>query len=205
MAKRRNWMLVIMVILPLALAAGCTQNFGKVDQGRAIAYDKDKGTVTMIRDVNTEPSNPDYSHLPPVVYAVPADPHEMGPVPKVGKRMKLDVKNKQVVVYVPDLTSFATINYTLIDQKENVNDKDPLVFDESTGSAKKFPVVDKFKKTITIYSKRQKVLTTFSVPDEYFALPEDTWDNGDEVRVYYKEEGKARRFMNISKTDIFKK
>jgi hypothetical protein len=159
----------------------------------------------MIRDVNTEPTNPDYSHLPPVIYAVPADPHEMGPAPKVGKRMKLDVKTKQIVVYVPDLTSFATINYTLIDQKENVNDKDPLVFDESTGSAKKFPVVDKFKKTITIYSKRQKILTTFSVPDEYFSLPEDTWDNGDEVRIYYKEEGKARRFMNISKTDIFKK
>jgi hypothetical protein len=49
------------------------------------------------------------------------------------------------------------------------------------------------------------MLTTFTVPDRYFALPEKTWDAGDEVRVYYKEEGKALRFMNVSRTDIFKK
>jgi len=48
-------------------------------------------------------------------------------------------------------------------------------------------------------------LTTFSLPDEYFGLPDSTWDAGDEVRVYYKLEGKAARFMNISKTDIYKK
>ena len=47
--------------------------------------------------------------------------------------------------------------------------------------------------------------TTFSVPDEYFALPANTWDAGDEVRIYFKETGKALRLMNISKTDIFKK
>ena len=35
--------------------------------------------------------------------------------------------------------------------------------------------------------------------------PDETWDAGDEARVYYKEEGKALRFMNISKTNIFKK
>jgi hypothetical protein len=43
------------------------------------------------------------------------------------------------------------------------------------------------------------------VPDEYFMLPVDTWDNGDEARIYYKEAGKAARYMNITKTDIFKK
>ena len=76
---------------------------------------------------------------------------------------------------------------------------DPLV------KGKKFPMVDKEKKAITLYSKRQKLLTTFSVPDEYFALPDSAWDAGDEVRIYYKEDGKAARLMNISKTDIFKK
>ena len=70
---------------------------------------------------------------------------------------------------------------------------------------KKFPLVEKDKKAITIYSGRQKLLTTFSLPDEYFALPDDTWEAGDEVRVYYKEPGKALRFMNITRTDIFKK
>jgi hypothetical protein len=79
------------------------------------------------------------------------------------------------------------------------------VFDKAEGKAKKFPVVDKDKKTISIYSGRQKILVTFSLPEEYFALPATVWDAGDEVRVYYREEGKALRFMNISKTDIFKK
>ena len=59
-------------------------------------------------------------------------------------------------------------------------------------------MVDKDKKTITIYSGRQKILETISVPEEYLSLPPSTWDAGDEVRIYYKEEGKALRFMNIS-------
>ena len=70
---------------------------------------------------------------------------------------------------------------------------------------KKFPIVDKDKKAITVYSGRQKLLVTFSVPEEYLALPANTWEAGDEVRIYYKEPGKAARFMNITKTDIFKK
>ena len=49
------------------------------------------------------------------------------------------------------------------------------------------------------------MLVTFSVPEEYMSWPDSTWDAGDEVRVYYKEDGKSLRFMNISKTDIFKK
>ena len=93
----------------------------------------------------------------------------------------------------------AKINYTLIDQKENVAKNSPLV------EGKKFPIVDKDKKAITVYSGRQKLLVTFSVPEEYLALPNNTWEAGDEVRVYYKEPGKALRFMNITRTDIFKK
>ena len=58
---------------------------------------------------------------------------------------------------------------------------------------------------MTIYSSRQKIYEIISLPEEYFALPESTWDAGDEVRIYYKEEGKSLRFMNISQTDIFKK
>ena len=47
-------------------------------------------------------------------------------------------------------------------------------------------------------------VTSFNL-DEYIGLPEATWDAGDEVRIYYKEEGKSLRFMNVSQTDIFKK
>jgi hypothetical protein len=188
----------LLVILPLLLAYGCGE-MGKVDQGRVIEFDKAKGTVTLIRDIKGDSKNPDYSHLPPVVYQIPKDPAEMGPEPKAGLRMKLDNKAKQIIIFDPASQNFKKIDYTLIDQKEAVEGENPLVKD------KKFPLVDKEKKAITVYSKRQNLLTTFSVPDEYFALPAGAWDAGDEVRIYYKEAGKARRLMNISKTDIFKK
>jgi hypothetical protein len=178
--------------------------FGKVDQGRVVKFDKDKYTATIIRDVKHDPQNPDYNYLPPLTYALPKDPMEMGPEPKAGGRMKLDTKNKQIVVFDPTSQNFKTINYMLVEEKDNVERDDPLVYDKAEKKAKKFPVVNKDKKTITIYSGRQKILVTFSLPDEYFSLPDSTWDAGDEVRIYYKEEGKAQRCMNITRTDIFK-
>ena len=202
--KVNRLMSALAVFLLVAVLAGC-QQMGSVDQGRVIEFNKEKGTVTMIRDASPNPDKPDYSHLPPVTYQVPTNPDEMGADPKPGKRMKLDANNREIVIYVPALNNFAKINYTLVDQKENVDPNDPLVFDDVNRKAKTFPVIDQNRKTITIYSRRQKTVTTFSVPDEYFAMPADTWDNGDEIRIYYKEEGKARRLMNVSKTDIFKK
>lgn len=202
--KVNRLMSALAVFLLVAVLAGC-QQMGRVDQGRVIEFNKEKGTVTMIRDASPNPDKPDYSHLPPVTYQVPTNPDEMGADPKPGKRMKLDANNREIVIYVPALNNFAKIHYTLVDQKENVDPDDPLVFDDVTRKPKTFPVVDQNRKTITIYSRRQKTVTTFSVPDEYFAMPADTWDNGDEIRIYYKEEGKARRLMNVSKTDIFKK
>jgi len=190
--------LTLLVILPLILACGCGE-LGKVDQGRVIAFDKEKGLVTLIRDMKADPKSPDYSHLPPLVYEIPKDFNEMGPEPKAGLRMKLDAKAKQIIIFDPASQSFKKIDYTLIDQKEGVENEDPLV------KGKKFPLVEKEKKAITLYSKRQKLLTTFSVPEEYFSLPAGAWDAGDEVRIYYKENGKARRLMNVSKTNIFKK
>ncbi|MCE5243927.1 MAG: DUF4881 domain-containing protein [Syntrophobacteraceae bacterium] len=194
----------MLIILPLVLAVGCS-DFGKVDQGRAVKFDKEKRVVTIIRDVKNDSQNPEYTHLPPLNYALPDDPGECGPEPKVGGRMKIDTKAKQITIFDPASQNFKTIDYTLIDQKDNVDKNDPLVYNSAEKKAKPNPVVDRDKKTITIYSARQKSLTTFSLPPEYFALPDNTWDSGDEVRVYYKEAGKASRFMNVSKTDIYKK
>jgi hypothetical protein len=202
MARKSIWSMLCLALL-LTLVIGC-QPMGKVDQGRAVDFDKEKNVVTIIRDVSKD-ATPDYSFLPPITYVLPKDPMESGAEPKPGKRMKLDPKNRQIVIYVPTVQNFATINYTLVEQKDNVVANDPLVYDAAEGKAKKFPAIDKTRKTITIYSKRLKSVTTFSVPDEYFSLPADTWDNGDEVRIYYKQDGIAARFMNITKTDIFKK
>ena len=203
MARYQKLILAIFLILPLVLLTAC--EFGKVDQGRVVKFDKEKGTVTIIRDVGKDPQNPSYSYLPAVVYTMPQNPAEVGAEPKAGLRMKLDTGNHQIVIYDRDSGKFQTISYTLIDQKENVGKEDPLVFDASQKKAKKFPVIDKAKKTISVFSSRQKTLTTFSLPEEYFKLPEYTWDAGDEVRIYYKEDGKALRFMNVTKTDIYKK
>lgn len=199
--KKYCWMIGL-AILPVLLTLGCGE-LGKVDQGRTIGFDKAKRTVTLIRDKKGDSQNPDYSQLPPLTYTLPTDPSEMGPDPKPGLRLKLDTDKNEIVIFDPTTQNLKTIQYTLVDQKEKVNRDDPLVFENDT--PKKFPVVDQEKKTITIYSKRQKRLTTFTLPKEYFALPEYTWGAGDEVRIYYKEEGKARRLMNVTETDIFKK
>jgi len=192
------WALVGSLSMALVLGGlGCGE-LGKVDQGRVIAFDKDKETVTFIIDVKHDPANPDYSGAP-VTFALPKNPSERGEDPKAGLRMKLDTKTREIIIYDAALQGFKKINYNLIDQKENVGKDSPLV------AGKKFPMVDRNKKAITIYSGRQKILTTFSVPDEYLTLSENTWEAGDEVRVYYKEPGKCLRFMNITRTDIFKK
>jgi hypothetical protein len=190
--------ILVLAGLSLFLVQGCG-DLGKVDQGRVVEFDSAKGVVTFIRDLKADVGKPDYSHLPPVSYAIPKDPSEMGPEPRAGQRMKLDTKAREIVIFDKANQGFKKVNYTLIDQKEDVGRDSPLV------TGKKFPLVDRAKKTITIYSGRQKLLTTFSVPDEYLELPDATWNAGDEVRVYYKEAGKALRLMNISQTDIFRK
>jgi hypothetical protein len=200
----RHWLFRVLFALPLVVLVGCDE-YGKVDQGRVIAFDKDKKLVTLIQDAKADPANPVYDHLPPAIYTLPTDPMETGAEPKAGMRLKLDTQKRQIEIFDKSSQTLKWIDYTLVDQKENVAKQDPLVYDQGEGKAKKFPVVDRDKKTITVYSARQKILTTFSLPDEYFALPDNTWDAGDEVRIYYKEAGKAARFMNITKTDIFKK
>lgn len=196
MGKKLSW-LTLFAILPLVLVFGCGEQ-GKVEQGRVIGFDKVKETVTFIVDTKHDTANPDYSGAP-LTFVLPKDPMERGEDPKVGMRMKLDTKTREIIIYDPASKSMNKINYTLIDQKENVAKDSPLVV------GKKFPIVDQDKKAITVYSGRQKLLVTFSVPEEYLALPANTWEAGDEVRIYYKEPGKAAWFMNITKTDIFKK
>ena len=71
-----------------------------MDQGRVIAFDKDKETVTFIMDVKHDTANPDYSGAP-VTFALPKDPRERGEDPKAGLRMKLDTKTREIVIYDP--------------------------------------------------------------------------------------------------------
>ncbi len=197
--------LIITLFISSFLLFCCNQDVGKVDQGRVIEFDKSNGVVTFIRDLKKDPGNPDYNFLPPLTYTLQSDTSFSGPEPKAGYRLKLDAQNNRIVVYDPVAKKIETIDYKLIDQREAVERDDPRVFNKSTNAEINFPIVDRERKTITVYSRRQKILTTFSVPDRYFALPDKTWDAGDDIRVYFKEEGKAIKLMNISRTDVLKK
>ncbi len=152
-------------MLPLAL----TCSSGKVDQGRVVKFDKDSGTVTIIRNFACRAGKTDY-RLPAVVYTMP-DRADMEQEPKPGERIKLDTRDSLKITYYDSKAGkLETIPYALIDQKENVDGDSSLVFDASSEKARDFPVVDTEKKTITVYSSRQKILTTFSLPEEYFSF-----------------------------------
>ena len=189
----------------LAMTLGGCKDFSKVEQGRVIAFDKDKKEVTLIHDSAMDAQKPVYDVLPPSVFKLPIDPKETGPEPKAGQRMKLDTDKKKIVIFDTTTQKLVEIPITIVDLQQPIDKEHPLVYDKTEKKAKKFPVVDKEKKTITIYSGRQKMLCTFSVPDNYFSYPASTWDAGDEVRLTYKTAGQSLRFMNVSKTDIFKK
>ena len=196
---KKGFSLSLLIALPLVFLFGCAEG-GKVDQGRVIAFDKDKKLVTIIRDKKIDTLKPDYTYLPPLTYTLPDNPVEIGPLPKAGGRMKLDAETNQITIFDFKTQNFKTIDFRSVEKKTDVAKDDPLVKD------KKFPVIDRVNKIITIYSGRQKILQTISVPEEYlFDLPDSAWDAGDEVRIYYKVDGKALRFMNISQTDIYKK
>lgn len=200
----RRLIQTVLAALAVASLVACS-DLGSVDQGRVVAIDVNAKTVTMIRDVANDTQNPVYTHLPPITYKFPEDRQEMGPTPKAGQRMKLDSAKKQIVIFDVKAQNFRTIDYKQVDHQENVDDKHPLVFDAAAGAAKKFPVIDKAKKTVTVYSARTKILETMEMPEDVMSLPESTWEAGDEIRVYFHKPGEAQRMMNISKTNIFKK
>jgi len=181
----------------LLFTVGCA-NLGKVEQGRAVAFDKQKGVVTLILDSVPKSDQPKYDVLPPVEVKLPQDPGEIGALPEAGKLLLLDTKNRQLVFFDQGSAAIKTVSYTTIEQYDNVGKDDPRI------AKTKFPVVDRQKKAITIYSRRKKILLKFTVADEYLVLPDDTWKSGDEVRYYYKEPGQALRLMNVSKTDLTK-
>jgi hypothetical protein len=191
--------LTFLVILAGALILGCGQQQGKVEQGRAIATDNANKTVTLILDVKHELGKPVYNQVPPVTFAFPDDPHEMGQEPKAGKLMSVNPDKKEIVIYDDATKNFKTIVYVPVEVKKGVGLRDPLV------AGKKFPVVDREKKTVTVYDKRNRLVTTFQLPEEYFQMPDNTFGFGDEVRLYAKAPGKAARLMNVSETDIYKK
>ena len=199
----RKILLPLLVLMGLSLA-GCGE-YGQVEQGRTVAFDKEAATVTIIKDNGIDDKNPQYTVLPPHTFNLPTDPAERGADPAVGLRVNLDAKNNIITMYNPKTQQFDKLPFTMIQKEENVSVRrqHPLVYDAATKKARTFPVVDAEKKTVTIYSGRQQLYTVIKLSDADFAkYGEKDWAAGDDVRIYYKESGKALRFMNVSKTDI---
>ena len=193
--KIRYILLALVVTLSFGLA-GC--DFGKVEQGRCVLFDKKAGTVTFVQDVKHDAQNPEYSGQI-LTFKIPTDPGEMGPEPTPGGRLKIDVDKKVLVIYNYNTKKIDTVAVEFTDVKKDIGRDNPLV------RGKKFPVIEKDKGTITEYSARQRLVCTFKVPAEYADLPADTWEAGNELRVYFKQPGVALRLMNISKTNIYRR
>jgi len=174
---------------------GCAPQ-GKVGQGRVIAFDAAAGTLTVIEDSSAAPGNPRYDVLPPRVLEIPADPRSMGPPPVAGKLLQADFTKGELVVFDARTQSLKTVRYDVVRQQEGVHRTDPQL------AGKQFPIIDREARTVTLYSSQRRILVTLSVPEQYLSLPDDTWTAGDEVRYYYKVEGRALRVMNVSQTDI---
>jgi hypothetical protein len=198
MTSTKKTLAVLLTCVPLLLTLACSQQYGKVDQGRVIAFDKQSETVTLIKDSSGGADKPKNDVLPPEKVKIPADLNEMGPLPDVGKRLLFDTAKRKIVFYDVNSGAIKTVAYTPLSEKGDVKSDDPQV------KGKKFPVVDRDKKAITLYSSRDKKLVVFQLPDEYASLPDDTWKAGDDVRYYYKEPGQALRMMNVTKTNIMK-
>ena len=132
-----------------------------------------------------------------MTYTLPGGSGEIGFLPKAGLRLKLDTKNNEIVIFDEATQKIKTIKYTVVSKKENIAQNNPLV--NENGNLKKFPVIDREKNIFTIYSERQRILTTFTLPSEYFSLPDYTWADGDYVLIHYKQDGKTRRVTKIVK------
>ena len=191
--KTRNLMLTLVLAGSLGLVA-CQQDYGKtVEQGRCVAFENDK--VTFVLDTNVNPKEaPKYSDKVRT-FSMPTDPKEIGPAPEAGNFISVDADKGTIQVFVDGAVQ--TIAVADMKAQKGLESHDPLV------KGKKFPMVNKEKNEITVYSR--KTLVTFPVPQALANVDENFWKMGDNVRVFTKEEGKALRFMNITKTNIFKK
>jgi len=187
--------------LGCALSLAC--DLGRVDQGRAVAYDKETGVITVVQEAcgtaapGCAGTAPQYA-LPAVQIKVPRNPNEMGPAPETGRLLLLDTQQRQAVLFDPASASLRTVAYRPLHDESGVFGDDPRVAKTA------FPAIDREKKTITLYFVHERRLITFTVADDLLALPDAAWKTGDEVRYYYKQPGQALRLMNVTKTDVRK-
>ncbi|MCX8027070.1 MAG: DUF4881 domain-containing protein [Thermodesulfovibrionales bacterium] len=191
------------LMLILTLILGCTQQKTEtVIQGRVLDYDAKTQTVNVIKDKNTDVIRPDYNTLPPEQFQIPSSLIPKGFEPLDGYRIKLDIENKKITIFNPDTKSFDVIDIVIVDKKMNVQRDDDMVYDKNKQEMRAFPIIDKNKETITLYSVRQKIYTTFKVDKKYLDLPPKAWRAGDDIKISYTGDKKIIKYTNITKSDL---
>jgi hypothetical protein len=192
-------LLTSVLALSFALAA-CSSDSG-VEQGRCVAFDPAAKTMTLVVDtIRDDRSKSDYSGAV-ITYKLPAQANEMGPVPTVGGRLMVNLEKSNVLIFDPAGKKVQELSVEFTNVEKNVGKDSPKV------AGKTFPMIDKEKQTITVYSARLSTLTTFKPPLAAMELPASVWVPGDEMRVAFKQSDKtqATRVMNVSKTNIFRR
>lgn len=190
--------LLITLVLALSLALAACDFDGGVEQGRCVAYDADKHTVTLVVDTTLDQHDPHYSGKVDT-FTLPDNPLDMGPAPEAGGRLMVEPDKNKVLIYDPATKSIKEIDAEFIGKEENVGAKSPKL------KGKEFPIIDKAAGTVTIYSPRRETIYTLKVSPEILELPAYIWKPGDEVRIAFRKDkpGLAIRFMNVSKTSIY--
>lgn len=189
----RNLIVALVLACSLGLFACSGEDYAKtIKQGRAVAFGN--GTVTFVNDTNVDPKKAPMFDGKVLTFKLPADKKEIGPEPKVGCLIDFNLDKNQVSVFRNNMME--TVPVTLVGKPEMYESHADQLKD------KKFPIIDSAKEEVTLYMKKH--LFTFKIPN---GMPADKsfWTLGDLVRVFSTQEGQARRFMNVTQTNIFKK
>ena len=185
--------LLLAAVLCLGLA---TPALGADTYGRVVAYDKGAKKMTFIEDSLgwSNPKRPEFTVLPAKEVVLAEDPGDMAP--KAGGRLRIDLEKKEIIIYNGQTKTIDTFAVEVVSNQGDVEPGNPLLLTD--GKEKKFPMVDKAKCEVTIYSKRQKSLSTIKVPQKYMELPDSVWDDGHNVKLTV-EGDKGTNFVNLSK------
>jgi hypothetical protein len=187
--------LSLAVLCIASFETGC--QFGRVNQGQVVRFEKEQGLITLIQDSNfMHPNQPRFDVLPAVMIRTPEDPVEMGPAPESGLLLRLDWGGRTAVTYDPGSSGFRMIPFTVTQLQDDVRP------DDSRVARKHFPVVNRREGTVTLYSPRDRKWAVLKVDQQYLGLPDETWKFGDEIRYYYKDPRRAIRLMNVTRTDL---
>jgi len=179
----------VFVLLVVALSAGGCARQGEVTQGRCVAFNPDRGTVTLLISAGRRDTS--YTRLPPVTFALPSDERCMGPAPAAGLLVRVNPQAKTLLVYDPMRRTIETVACASLQ-----------LSDPPTRGERALPEIDREKRTVTTLAGDMGKLATFSLSEKDLSRPPASWIMGDVVRIYSQETGKAVRLMNVSKTKI---